>query len=221
MSIYDSNTSNRPRVHVYRRIGTSIRVSKIHKLHSVKLGRPVGSTLVGHQVHPLPTVKLGRLVGSTQFEKVETSDIHHCKCFVIDEDIEVFRIKLENIGGTDQIQEPHGQVFGRAIRVADDLQIHIKPMPNREIEAEMEPPPDLPGAHLNPEHSYPAHKELLEILYRIETPYHLKGRTPLTCLQPVIIKPVKPMHIVTMAIVGIVVVALVAIGYSLAKGGRV
>ena len=92
-------------------------------------------------------------------------DQHHCSCFSIKpEDIDDLKNQLEDLGFEDEFQEDHGQVFGLILRVADDLQLHIKVMPDGMIEGEMEPPPAYPGAHLNPEHSYSAHKEIKEIL---------------------------------------------------------
>ncbi len=37
-------------------------------------------------------------------------------------------------------------------------------MPDGNIESEMEPPPAYPAAHLNQEHSYPAHQETEKVL---------------------------------------------------------
>jgi len=110
-------------------------------------------------------------------------DKHHCCCFSIDvEDIDEFKKQLEDIGFEDEFQEDHGQVFGRILRVADDLQLHIKVMPDGMIEGEMEPPPAYPGAHLNPEHSYSAHKEIEEILStETSITYYLERNIPSTC----------------------------------------
>lgn len=169
-------------------------------------------------------VRFERRVGSsirisTLMNKDE--DPHHCRCFVIDEEIKEFRKKLENGGLAEQLlEENHGQVFGLKLRLEEYWQIHIKVMPNKEIESEIEPPPDYPGAHLNPEHSYSAHKQLEEILNLTQTPYHKKIPTPITCIRPIIKKPVKPTHVTTIVLGVTVVVVFVAVLYAIAKGGR-
>lgn len=178
-----------------------------------------------------PMVRIGKRVGSKVRisgvgEKVkflppaEKEDPHHCHCIAIDENVETFKKKLDGLDAMDQFGEDHGQVFGRAFRISEYLQLHIKVMPSREIEAEMEPPPEYPGAHLNQEHSYSAHREVQEVLHITKTPYHLKRHVPTTCIQPVIKKPENPTHITTI-IVGVALVAVFAVAITaLAKGGR-
>ena len=148
-----------------------------------------------------------------------TRDQHHCRCFSIDpEDIDEFRLQLEEIGFIDEFQEDHGQVFGRILRVADDLQLHIKVMRNGMIEGEMEPPPAYPGAHLNPEHSYSAHREIEETLSTKTTvTYYVERNIPETCLNPVIKKPDNPTHAKTIAVIGIAGVGLAALLHYLSK----
>lgn len=145
-------------------------------------------------------------------------DQYHCRCFSIDpEDIEEFRLQLEEIGFVDEFQEDHGQVFGRILRVADDLQLHIKVMRNGMIEGEMEPPPAYPGAHLNPEHSYSAHKEIQEILSKTTITYYVERNIPNICLNPVIKKPDNPTHAKTIAAIGLAGVGLAALLHYLSK----
>ncbi len=146
-------------------------------------------------------------------------DQHHCRCFSITpEDINEFRLQLEQIGFLDEFQEDHGQVFGRILRVADDLQLHVKVMKNGMIEGEMEPPPAYPGAHLNPEHSYSAHKEIEEVLSTKTTvTYNVEWDIPETCINPVIKKPQNPTHAKTIAAIGIVGVGLAALLHYLSK----
>ena len=117
-------------------------------------------------------------------------DPHHCRCFSIDpEDIEDFKVQLEDLGFYDELEEDHGQEFGRVLRMGDKLQLHIKVMPDGEIEGEMEPPPAYPGAHLNQEHSYSAHKEIEEILSKhTNVTYYVERQIPSTCKKPIIKK---------------------------------
>ena len=146
-------------------------------------------------------------------------DQHHSRCFSIDpEDIDEFRLQLEEIGFIDEFQEDHGQVFGRILRLADDLQFHFKVMRNGMIEGEMEPPPACPGAHLNPEHSYSAHREIEEILSTKTTvTYYVERNIPETCLNLVIKKPDNPTHAKTIAVIGIAGVGLAALLHYLSK----
>ena len=146
-------------------------------------------------------------------------DKHHCRCFSTDpKNITKFRLQLEKIGFVDEFQEDHGQVFGRILRVADDLQLHIKVMRNGMIEGEMEPPPAYPGAHLNLEHSYSAHREIEQILSTKTTVmYYVERNIPDTCLNPVIKKPHNPTHAKTIVAAGIVGLGLVALADYLSK----
>lgn len=116
-------------------------------------------------------------------------------------------------------EDDHGQVFGLSFRINEYEQIHIKPMPDGIIEAEIEPPPSYPGAHLNPEHSYSAHNELEIFLNHAGIRYSRRTRIPLTCIQRVIKKPVKPSHIATIVVGAVLVIAVVGIFAVLAKGG--
>ena len=126
-----------------------------------------------------------------------SQDQYHCRCFKISaQDIQLCESKLREIGFTEQIggEEQHGQVFGLVGRVEKVLQIHFKMMPDGLIEGEMEPPTAYPGAHVNPEHSYSAHRQLAQILQKINISYYLIGHVPETCLRPIIKKPDKPTH---------------------------
>ena len=167
-------------------------------------------------------VRISNLGEKVKFSPpAEKEDPHYCHCFVIDEDVETFKKKLDDLDAVEQLEENHGQAFGRAFRISEYLQLHIKVMPSCEIESEMEPPPDYPGAHLNQEHSYSAHREVQEVLHITKTPYHLKRRVPTTCLQPVIKKPKNPTHITTI-IVGVALVAVFAVAvFAMAKGSRI
>jgi len=147
------------------------------------------------------------------------SDPHHCRCFSIKpEDIENFKTQLEDLGFYDEFEEDHGQVFGRVLRLKDKLQLHIKVLPNGQIEGEMEPPPAYPGAHLNPEHSYSAHKEIEEILSQhITISSFVIRNIPTTCTNPIIKKPKNPTHAKEFAVAGLVGTGLAALAYYLSK----
>ena len=170
-----------------------------------------------------PAVSIGTRVGSNIMisSPLEKEDPHHCRCFVIDEELKKFHTKLQNLDFGYQIFENnHGQVFGLTKRLDEYSQVHVKVMPNGEIESEIEPPPEYPGAHLDLENSYSAHRQVQEILQLISTPYNLKGRIPTTCIQPVIKKLENPTHITTI-VAGVALVAVFAVAIvAVAKGSR-
>jgi len=125
------------------------------------------------------------------------TDQFHCHCFYINpNDIKKCELLLRQNGFTDQVggEEQHGQVFGLVKRLEEILQIHFKVMPDGNIEGEMEPPTAYPGAHTNPEHSYSAHRQIAEILRGLNIPHRVTGNIPITCIQPIIKKPVNPTH---------------------------
>ena len=110
---------------------------------------------------------------------------HHCRCFFIHGGgIEDFKNFLLDFGFKNELQEHHGQLYGYVLRMEDKLQLHIKVMPNGNIESEMEPPPDYPMAHLNPEHSYSAHKETEQILRSSGIRCDVLTSIPDTCVNP-------------------------------------
>ena len=135
-------------------------------------------------------------------------DPHHCKCyFVHNDDIEDFKDFLLDSEFEDELQEDHGQLYGYVLRVEDELQLHIKVMPDGNIESEMEPPPAYPAAHLNPEHSYSAHKETRQILQLSRVGYDVITPIPRTCIHRKIKKPNKPTHAAGFALMGILGIA--------------
>lgn len=134
-----------------------------------------------------------------------TSDKHHCCCFKINpKDIQTCKTLLEECGFEIQPigEEYHGQVFGLRCRLTELTQIHFKVMSNGIIESELEPPPEYPGAHINPIHSYPSHKEISILLEHIKIKYTIIPPIPETCRFPTIIAPNKPMRWWEMLIVG-------------------
>ena len=171
-----------------------------------------------------PIVRVGRRIGSDiriSLPVREKEDLHHCKCFKIVESLGSAKKKLENIGFKPQIfEDNHGQVFGLALRFGEYEQIHVKAMSDGEIEAEIEPPPAYPGAHLNKEHSYSAHQELELVLNRVGILHIRNIRTPITCVQRIIKKPIKPTHAVKIVVGVALAVVFVGILISLAKGSK-
>lgn len=137
-------------------------------------------------------------------------DQYHCRCFKISsQDIQLCESKLREIGFDDQVggEEDHGQVFGLVGRVEKVLQIHFKVMPDGQIEGEMEPPTAYPAAHTNQEHSYSAHRQIAQVLQKINIQYYLIGHVPETCIRPIIKKPNNPTHAwvwATLAAIGII-----------------
>ena len=147
-------------------------------------------------------------------------DPYHCRCYSIDPfDIENFEEELRNLGFSYPLLEQNkGHVFGLVLALEGDKQIHVKVMPNGQIEAEVEPIPDFPFAHLNQKHSYSAHKELGEIFKNyLSTPYKKKLIPPLTCIRRIIIEPVNPTPIETVVVGGLVALLIGGALYYLTK----
>ena len=132
------------------------------------------------------------------------NDPHHCRCFFINNDhVTDFENFLLDSGFKDEFQENHGQLYGYVLRVEDQLQLHIKVMPDGSIESEMEPPPAYPAAHLNPKHSYSAHKETRQTLRLSRIRYGVITPIPDSCIHRKIKKPDEPTHAVGFALAGI------------------
>ena len=123
---------------------------------------------------------------------------------------------LAGLGFGPQIAEmPHGQAWGLRLRVSKYKQIHIKAMPNGVIESEAEPPTEYPFAHLNPEHSYSSHRDVLRILRRLRIPFQMVRDVPPTCQRPVAVHPENPVgwEVLAWAVLGFGLGATVAIAY--------
>jgi len=150
-----------------------------------------------------------------------TSDSHHCRCFKISQsDIENCKTKLEELGFEEQPggEQDHGQVFGLRYRLEKLLQIHWKVLPTGTIESEMEPPPEHPGAHINPTHSFPPHKMIEELLNKMNISYAVLTPIPKTCIEPEIIDPDHPLEWWEMLVLGLLGVAASFIIIKAAKG---
>ena len=148
------------------------------------------------------------------------NDPHHCRCFVLDREwIGVLKRKLIRRGFGQQIaEEDHGQVWGLRKKLTEREQIHVKAMPDGLIESEMEPPPEYPVEHLNPRHSYSAHKQVLSVLRSVGIRFRRVRDTPPTCAMPKIVRPKRYTHWVTIAIVMALVAAAIAlVVYAISK----
>ena len=142
-----------------------------------------------------------------------TSDEHHCRCFMIGpEDILACKKRLEEAGFEKQPggEKNHGQAFGLRYRFAEVLQMHFKVMPNGLIESEAEPPPEYPGAHLNQKHSFSPHMVLPILLDAIGLKYTMSTPIPDTCNLPKINKPDKPLSAWEVVFV---LLAAIVVGY--------
>lgn len=146
-------------------------------------------------------------------------DPHHCHCFGLHSSYHnLFKQQLIGLGfGEPLLQENHGQKFGLTKRLDDETQIHVKVLESGTIEGEIEYPPVYPLAHLNQEYSYSAHDEIDQILRHTSVAHTRKVYPPLTCIQRIIKKAVKPTHakVIVGAVVGIAVIG--ALAYTLAK----
>ena len=69
------------------------------------------------------------------------SDPHHCICYSINPlDIEDFDAELRNLGfHYPLLDQERSQILSIVLTNGDDKQIHIKVMPDGQIEAEIEP----------------------------------------------------------------------------------
>lgn len=118
---------------------------------------------------------------------------------------------MKQTGFKKQIfEEPRGQIFGMVKRLDEYTQVHFKVLQNGTVESEMEYPPDYPIAHMNPIHSYSAHKETEIILSHFSIPYGLKRMPPTTCIQRKIVKAIKPSHWTT--VLGAIFIVVLAFG---------
>lgn len=139
------------------------------------------------------------------------NDPHHCHCFQIFSLNSETISKMKESGFNKQIlEEYHGQVFSTTKRLDEHTQIHLKVLQDGTTESEMEYPPDYPVAHLNPTHSYSAHKETEIILNHFSIAYKLKRIPPITCIQRKIVKAIKPSH--WTVILGALVVIVLVVG---------
>jgi len=139
------------------------------------------------------------------------NDPHHCMCYSIDPlDIDDFENELRDLGfHYPLLDQEKGQILSLVLTNGDDKQIHIKVLPDGQIEAEIEPTSKYPFAHLNQKHSYSVHRDLGELFSKYLTVSHKKKLIPpLSCLRPLIVEPINPMPIGTL-IVGAAAVLLI------------
>ena len=113
--------------------------------------------------------------------------------------------------GFEQVPERnHGQIFGLRRLLSRREQLHVKVMPDGLIEAEIEPPPEYPLAHINQKHSYSAHGQVARILRECGIGFQTVRAVPRTCLHPrprdgscdrsVIDRPDNPSHWTALAL---------------------
>ena len=130
-----------------------------------------------------------------QAEDGAAHDRHHCRCHRVSSyRIRKLEDKLTSLGFERVLEEDHGQTFGRRLRLSEYEQLHIKVMPNGWIEAEIEPPPEYPIAHINQKHSYSAHHAVIDTLGKCGIRFRTVHDVPPTCKDPVVDRPSKPTH---------------------------
>ena len=118
------------------------------------------------------------------------------------------------------LEEYHGQVFGLRLLLSRREQLHVKVMPDGPVEAEIEPPPEYPFAHINRKHSYSAHRQVGRILRGCGIRFRTTRTVPRTCLRPIIDRPDNPSHWTAIALwIGAGAVAWL-LGRMMAGGGR-
>lgn len=123
-------------------------------------------------------------------------DRHHCRCHkVATYSIQKLRDRMmTRLGFEEVLEEDHGQVFGRRLLLSKREQLHIKVMSDGWIEAEIEPPPEYPLAHINQKHSYSAHHAVIDMLGKCGIRFRTVHDVPPTCLDPIVDRPSKPTH---------------------------
>lgn len=124
-----------------------------------------------------------------------SQDKHHCRCHrVARSSIPELEAAMRSSGFEGVPEMDHGQVFGLRLLLSRREQLHVKVMPDGLIEAEIEPPPAYPLAHINPRHSYSAHGQVARLLRRWGMRFKTAQAVPRTCLEPAIDKPDNPSH---------------------------
>ena len=147
-------------------------------------------------------------------------DKHHCRCFRIDRRMigkfkyMLIRYAFEPV----TLEEDHGQVFGLRRRRSEHEQTHLKVMPSGTIEAENEPPPEYPFAHLNQTHSYSPHNGIWELLRGMGIPFRVVSDVPDTCRRPVVVLPKSPVSGKTLLAIGVIGITLCTLAYVWWKG---
>lgn len=122
-------------------------------------------------------------------------DKHHCLCHrVAQSSIPEMEAAMRGSGFEDVPGWNHGQVFGLRRLLSRLEQLHVKVMPDGLIEAEIEPPPEYPAAHINQKHSYSAHGQVASLLRELGMRFKTAQPVPRTCLEPAIDRPNNPSH---------------------------
>ena len=107
---------------------------------------------------------------------------------------------MRSSGFEDVLQENHDQAFGLRRLLSRREQLHVKVMRDGLIEAEIEPPPEFPFAHLNQTHSYSAHAEVDAMLRGLGIGFRTARTVPKACLNRVVVPPRNPTHWLVFAI---------------------
>ena len=129
-------------------------------------------------------------------------DEHHCRCYrVAQASIPKLGAAMRRSGFERVLEENHGQIFGLRHLLSKREQLHVKVMPDGLVEAEIEPPPEYPFAHINQKHSYSAHGQVARILRECRIMFRTVRAVPQTCLHPVIDRPDNPSHWTAIALV--------------------
>ena len=67
-------------------------------------------------------------------------------------------------------------------------------MSNGRIEAEIEPLPECPSAHIGQKHSWSAHREVLNVLGQCGIKFRTMHDVPPACLDPAVDRPRRFLH---------------------------
>ena len=131
-------------------------------------------------------------------------DPYHCNCFKIQQShFNYLRSKLIENKFFNPPQENHGQVFGLAKDLNEKMQVHVKVMPNGNIEAEVEPSIRF-IEHLDQSYSSPAHNHVKSILDALRVPYEVICMSR-KCLEGRIKMPTKTTSVIAL-LFGVIVV---------------
>lgn len=137
----------------------------------------------------------------TSSDPAKALDAHHCNCFFavpLGDEIKLYR-GLKSIGAYDQkLQEDHGQKWALTLRLDDYWQLHIKMMPDRRIECEIE------ARIIYIEHrikSKSAHYEMRQLLEKFGIKYAFIQPIPEPCKNRVLNTPNNPTDITQLGMV--------------------
>ena len=129
----------------------------------------------------------------TNANEPEKIDAHHCNCFFNiskEDDLKLYQ-ELIKIGAYDQkLQENHGQKWALTYACDDFWQLHIKMMPDRHIECEIEP--RIRYLEHQTVRSKPAHQEMRQLLEKMGIKYAFITPIPGPCNNRILNTPNNP-----------------------------